>query len=538
MLDPAHPITPFFDDDIDRVLASLAHIAGSSGPISSTDTLWREAGKPDLKAARGGIFCQRIFGPQRAFECACGAVTGVEHANETCERCGVVCGDPAVRAVRFGHVVTAGVVHPAVYPHLVEHLHHDTPDLVAIAHGKKALRDGVLIADPIETEDGDLIGPRGLAEALRRVRPDHPLLPLCTITHIPIPPPASRPLRSGSAPEQIDPWIGPVNEAWLGVIERAGRDLRLAELAAPPIILANEAGMLQQAFDIAFAATRFAEAKLVPPMLRGLDHDVVALAFAGPERLVIQYGDATRVVDISGRDVHQAPASGCRLRGVVAHRFAVFHELRHDVHPMMTEQIELWPATYAQDGWVATTVGELSVLDVETGRFLEVVPDAIPRDFVFNDQPEELFLGARNLRVGGDRPSALAYTHDLRFAWVGEDQSTEIIELATGLPMVYPAMVEEVTTTLSLVDGTIGEREDDDGGHDAASAIAFAHGRWLLLWNNGIVTDHLGADPIALVPPPIAAAFDPSGTRLAVISDDEVVILDPRARMVVARFPA
>src|SRR5262249_32765999 len=152
---------------------------------------------------------------------------------------------------------------------------------------------------------------------------------------------------------------------------------------------------------------------------------------------------------------HRAPPAGCALRGVFAERYAVFERFFYDVHPMLAEQEDLWPTEYAYvdaDGFrhAAATVGELSVLDVETGEFLARAPAELPRNFVFNDEPEDLFVGAsggqrRQLRIGGDRPSAFAYTSDLRFAWVGEGQETEIIELATGLPVAYPAYTDEGT---------------------------------------------------------------------------------------------
>lgn len=542
MLDPNHPISAFFDTDADRVLASLAHLDASSGKVTTTDTLMRPCGESELRAVRRGIFCQVIFGPQRSLECACGTLRGKACAGETCTRCGVLCGDPATRAVRFGHVETAGVVHPAVYGHLLEDLHHDTLALRAVACGEKALRGSKLVADLSELEDGDLMGPRGIAEALRRARPGHPLLPLCTVTKIPIPPPAARPLRQGSAPEQIDPWIGPVNEAWRSVIERAYLDLRLIELNAPPILTTNAAGALQRAFEAMLAETRTAEAKLVPSLRRGLDSDAVALAFAGPERLVIQRGDATRIVDVSGRALHVAPPAGCQLRGVAAQRFAVFHGLHNGIHPIMTDEVDVWPAWYAHDDddgvrRITPTVDELSVLDVDAGAFLANVPEEVPRDYVYNDQPEELFVGTRKLRVGNDRPTLFAYTHDLRFAWVGEE-STEIIDRETGLPVVYPANAGEATQGFALAKGEMCDVESDLDAKDTGAAIAFTGGRWLVLWPQGVLTDHLGTDPLQLVPPPAAAAFDPGGERLAVIHDGEVVILDHRARKVVARFPA
>lgn len=57
MLDPAHPITPFFDHDPERVLGALAAIGQSGGKVSSRDTLYRAAGESQLRGYRDG--CSR-----------------------------------------------------------------------------------------------------------------------------------------------------------------------------------------------------------------------------------------------------------------------------------------------------------------------------------------------------------------------------------------------------------------------------------------------------------------------------------------------
>ncbi len=507
MLGPTHPITAFFlDDDPDRVLATLAQVEErSSGAVTSIETLFRTAGESELRGHKNGVFAAHIFGPEPE---------------------------------RFGHIATTGVVHPAVFPRLVNDLQQDTPDLVAVACAQKLLRDGQLIDNLIHIEDGDLTGPSGIAEALRRVAPDHPLLPLCALTRIPVPPLAARPMRKGHAPESVDPWIGPVNEAWRELVLYACRGPRLIELDAPRIIIANESGQVQRCFNEVMKRTRRAEAVLFPPLLRALHDEATALAFAGPTRLVIQRGDATRVVDIMGGELHRAPPSGCTLRGVIDGRFAVFHGLHRDADPGLDEETGLWPAWFLARP-TGTTIGEISVLDVETGHFLERAPDSVPRTFFENDEPEDLHLGERRLPIGGDRPGALAYTHDLRFAWVGESSCSEIVDRTTGFPVAIPADVygNEVPDALDLATGeTIAQ--EYEGAYDGGFALAFADGRWLTLDSDGNLSDQLGTSPIALVPAPTAAAFDPAAARLALLVESEVVILDRVARTIVARFPA
>jgi hypothetical protein len=85
--------------------------------------------------------------------------------------------------------------------------------------------------------------------------PDHPLLGLCAVTKIPVPPIAPRSPRRRDRPELVDPWIGAENEAWQELVFRAQRHLRLRELGAPDVILAVEAVLVQRAFDSVFEMT-------------------------------------------------------------------------------------------------------------------------------------------------------------------------------------------------------------------------------------------------------------------------------------------
>ncbi|MFN0246851.1 MAG: hypothetical protein ACKV2T_08070 [Kofleriaceae bacterium] len=502
MLDPAHPITAFFDDNPERVLASLPAIEHSSGLVKNLDTLYRKAGEPELRGHRDGLFDPRIF------------------------------------ANGFGHIETTGVVHPSIYPRLVEIMSIDTPEIQAIARGEKQWRDGKVMDDEYAKDESDLSGPHGIAEIVRRARPGHPLLPLCTITKIPVPPLAARPLHPSNAPEAIDAWIGPVNEAWLDVLRLARQDIRLHELDdTPQIILTNTSGRLQHALDRVYQRTRHADGWLVPPMVRGVDESVVAIVYAGPERIVIQRSNGVRVVDVSGREVHVAPPCGCILRGTIDNRYAVFHDFQRDLYPFNDEE-GLWPPDIADH--MSRIAGPLSVLDVHVGAYLERAPTNMPRTFVENGEPEELFLGGRSLEeLGGDRPVASAYTNDLRFAEVSGD-STQIISLATGLTFVRPATTypDEIEKSLDLTTGEVVEHEWDDQGGGGASAVAFVDGRWFTFDHYGVLCDHIGNEAIVIVPMASAAAFDPAGTRLALVVGDELVIIDRVARAIVSRFPA
>ncbi|NOU27472.1 MAG: hypothetical protein HOO96_06135 [Polyangiaceae bacterium] len=505
MLDPTHPVTAFFDHDPERVLASLPGLEQSSGAVTSFDT--RERQGESLRGMRDGLFSPAIFGAPDS----------------------------------FGHIVTAPIVHPCVLEALSGILGYETADWIAIAEHRVAVRGDALVREARDFEDDDLVGAAGIAEALRRERPDSPLLRLCSLTKVPVPPLAARPTVRLPLPEAIDDWIGPVNEAYLVLIERAARALRIVELDAPAIIVWSELGLLQHAFAEACRRVRRADARLVPALRApaSTEEGVLELAFAGAERLVVQRTDAILVVDTAGRELARHPPSGCTLRGVFDDRYAVFQGFESEAQPYSrgddTEQI--WAPEFLDRG-TQNLVGAISVIDLETGTYLEQLPPSVPHTFVENDEPEDLFIGERRLFVGGDRPGATAYRAGLRFAKVS-GESSEIIDMRTGLTVLVPPTVypDEVKEALDLASGEVVEHDWDDQGGGWGEAIGFADGRWFLVSDYGILHDHGGAEQLALVPVPRTVAFDGACQRLAVAhGGDDIVIVDRAARTVVARI--
>ena len=85
--------------------------------IASPDTIRRwsygEITKPEtinyrtLKPERDGLFDEKIFGPEKDWECACGKYRGQRFAGKTCERCGVEVTRSTVRRYRMGHIELA-----------------------------------------------------------------------------------------------------------------------------------------------------------------------------------------------------------------------------------------------------------------------------------------------------------------------------------------------------------------------------------------------------------------------------------------------
>jgi len=72
----------------------------SSGEVRNPETINYRTFKPEP----GGLFCQRIFGPVRDYECGCGKYKGIKFKGTVCERCGVEVTVSRVRRERMGHI--------------------------------------------------------------------------------------------------------------------------------------------------------------------------------------------------------------------------------------------------------------------------------------------------------------------------------------------------------------------------------------------------------------------------------------------------
>ena len=62
---------------------------------------------PHVQAEKGGLFCERIFGPTRDWECSCGKYKRIKHKGVICDRCGVEVTLSRVRRERMGHIELA-----------------------------------------------------------------------------------------------------------------------------------------------------------------------------------------------------------------------------------------------------------------------------------------------------------------------------------------------------------------------------------------------------------------------------------------------
>jgi DNA-directed RNA polymerase subunit beta' len=90
-------------------LASPHDIRGwSFGEVKKPETINYRTYRPE----RDGLFCERIFGPEKDWECACGKYRGMKYKGMICDRCGVKVTHSRVRRKRMGHIeLAAPVVH-------------------------------------------------------------------------------------------------------------------------------------------------------------------------------------------------------------------------------------------------------------------------------------------------------------------------------------------------------------------------------------------------------------------------------------------
>ena len=100
-------------NDISSVRITLAdpsHIRGtwSYGEVKKPETINYRTYRPE----KDGLFCERIFGPEKDWECSCGKYRGMKYKGMVCDRCGVKVSHSRVRRKRMGHIeLAAPIVH-------------------------------------------------------------------------------------------------------------------------------------------------------------------------------------------------------------------------------------------------------------------------------------------------------------------------------------------------------------------------------------------------------------------------------------------
>jgi DNA-directed RNA polymerase subunit beta' len=292
------PVEQF--DSIKIGLASPDMIrAWSYGEVKKPETINYRTFKPE----RDGLFCAKIFGPVKDYECLCGKYKRLKHRGVVCEKCGVEVTQAKVRRERMGHIELAsptahiwflkslpsriGLMLDMTLREIERVLYFEA--FVVIDPGMTPLQRGQLLTDEMYLEaieeHGDEFDARMGAEAvyellksidlqaeLLKVREEmagtssetklkrlSKRLKLCesfiesgnkpewmVMVVLPVLPPDLRPLvpLDGGRFATSD-----LNDLYRRVINRNNRLRRLLELNAPDIIVRNEKRMLQEAVD-------------------------------------------------------------------------------------------------------------------------------------------------------------------------------------------------------------------------------------------------------------------------------------------------
>lgn len=299
----AKPVNPKHYSGIKIGLASPEQILKwSHGEIKKPETVNYRTFKPE----RDGLFCAKIFGPTKDYECNCGKYKRMKHRGVICEKCGVEVIQSKVRRERMAHIKLAT---PCAHIWFLKSLPSKIGNLldISLKSIEKVLYfDNYIVIDPKDTglTRGELlsedkyhealeaydakfdagIGAEAVKELLRRIDLDKEYKKLrediCATSSelkrqklakrikiidafrrsgldpawmimdvIPVLPPDLRPLvpLEGGRFATSD-----LNDLYRRVINRNNRLKRLIDLKAPDIIIRNEKRMLQESVDVLF----------------------------------------------------------------------------------------------------------------------------------------------------------------------------------------------------------------------------------------------------------------------------------------------
>ena len=292
-----------FDQVSIRVASPETIRKWSAGEVINPETINYRTFKPE----KGGLFCERIFGPTKDWQCACGKYKNIKHKGVVCDRCGVEVTLARVRRERMGHIELAvpvthiwfykcmpsrlGLMLDMTARQLERIIYYE--DFIVIDPMDTPLAGGQLLTEPEMREAEEVYGEDGFkagmgAEALRD------LLALCNLAEIatqleqdmlktkskqtrkklakrlklakgfaeshsrpewmvlevlPVIPPDLRPLvpLEGGRFATSD-----LNDLYRRVINRNNRLKNLLMLKTPDVIIRNEKRMLQESVDALF----------------------------------------------------------------------------------------------------------------------------------------------------------------------------------------------------------------------------------------------------------------------------------------------
>lgn len=92
-----------FDEVVITVASPETIVSWSRGEVKNPETINYRTFKPE----KGGLFCERIFGPVKDYQCSCGKYKGIKYKGVICDRCGVEVTLARVRRERMGHIELA-----------------------------------------------------------------------------------------------------------------------------------------------------------------------------------------------------------------------------------------------------------------------------------------------------------------------------------------------------------------------------------------------------------------------------------------------
>jgi DNA-directed RNA polymerase subunit beta' len=279
----------------------------SMGEVKKPETINYRTYRPE----KDGLFCERIFGPEKDWECACGKYRGMKYKGMICDRCGVKVTHSRVRRKRMGHIeLAAPVVHIWFFKAMPSRL-GNLLDMKTTSLEKVIYFQDYVVTDPGSTDlekqqllteeqyrearqkygDGSFKAGMG-AEAVRDLLASLDLVKLSeelrgelattnskqkrkdltnrlkivesirdsdnkpewmVLDVIPVIPPDLRPLvllESGNFA------TSDLNDLYRRIINRNNRLRKLVDLNAPEVIIRNEKRMLQQSVDALFDNNR------------------------------------------------------------------------------------------------------------------------------------------------------------------------------------------------------------------------------------------------------------------------------------------
>jgi len=278
-------------------------LSWSNGEVKKPETINYRTFKPE----RDGLFCAKIFGPVKDYECLCGRYKRMKHRGVVCEKCGVEVIQSKVRRERMGHITLAAPVAHIWFLKSLPSRIGNVMDLTLKELEKVLYFESWIVLDPKDTplkkkelltdeeylDAKEQYGETGFvagigAEAVRQLLEEIDLEKLydelrsevvtslsdtkkkkvvkrlkvvealrksgnkpewMILTVLPVIPPDLRPLvpLDGGRFATSD-----LNDLYRRVINRNNRLKRLQELNAPEIIIRNEKRMLQEAVDVLF----------------------------------------------------------------------------------------------------------------------------------------------------------------------------------------------------------------------------------------------------------------------------------------------